>query len=95
VLEVQVSGFEGENLGAEDLVEGCEGRRVERRVKRTSVLIWSREEVRVKMLVGEKGVRVEKRKKRVVRVRLGGRGRRWGDGRIGIPWMEGAARMDL
>lgn len=49
---------------------GVRGRRVERRVKRTSVLICRRDWVRVKMLVGEKGGRVKRRKEIVVRVRI-------------------------
>ncbi len=46
------------------------GRRAERRVKRTSVLICRRDWVRVKMLMGEKVGRVRRRKERVVRVRI-------------------------
>ena len=71
------------------------GRRAERRVKRTSVGIWRREEVRVKMLVGEKGGRVLRRKARVVIVRIRrARETLGGMGRMGIPWMEGAARRE-
>jgi hypothetical protein len=49
---------------------GVRGRRVERRVKRTSVLICRRDWVRVKMLVGEKRGRVKMRKEIVVRMRI-------------------------
>ena len=49
---------------------GVRGRRVERRVKRTSVLICRRDWVRVKMLVGEKGGRVKRRKETVIMVRI-------------------------
>jgi hypothetical protein len=74
---------------------GVRGRRVESRVKRTSVEICRREEVWVKMLGAEKRGSVEMRKKTVAIVRIrrareiGG-----GTGRIGVPWMEGAARNE-
>jgi hypothetical protein len=74
---------------------GIRGRRVERRVKRTSVLICRREEVRVKMLVGAKGGRVLRRKTRDVKVRIRrARETLEGTGRMGIPWMEGAVRRE-
>ena len=75
---------------------GVRGRSAERRVKRTSVGIWSREEVRVKMLVGEKRGRVLRRKTTVVMARIRrARETLGGMGRMGMPWIEGAARMDL
>ena len=71
------------------------GRKAERRVKRTSVGIWRREDVRLNMFSGEKKGRVLMRKaeavmKRIMRARetLGG------TGRIGTPWMAGAARTE-
>lgn len=45
------------------------GRRVARRVKRTSEGVCRREEVRVKMFSGEKNGRVESRARREVRKR--------------------------
>jgi hypothetical protein len=71
------------------------GGREERRVKRTSVGIWRREDVRVKMLGGEKGGRVLRRNARLVIVRIRrARETLGGTGRMGIPWMEGAARRE-
>lgn len=72
------------------------GRRAERRVKRTSVGVWMRDCVRVKMFSGLKRGRVFSRKmadatKRIVRARTTCEG----TGRMDIPWMEGEARIDL
>lgn len=74
---------------------GVSGRRVERRVKRTSVEICRRDEVRVKMFDGEKGGRVLMRKATVVIIRIRRARETFGGvGRMGIPWMEGAARRE-
>ncbi len=71
------------------------GRRAERRVKRTSVGIWRREEVRVKMFGGENRARVFRRNARVVIVRIRRARETFGGmGRMGMPWMEGAARRE-
>ena len=74
---------------------GVSGRRVESRVKSTSVDIWSRELVWLKMLGAENRGRVEMRKIRAVRKSTkSARETARGTGRMGIPWMEGAARME-
>lgn len=71
------------------------GRKAESRVKRTSVGICRREDVRENMFSGEKKGSVFMRKaeavmKRIIRARetLGG------TGRMGMPWMAGAARTE-
>ena len=64
------------------------GRRVEMRVKRTSVGICRRDWVRVKMLDGEKRGRVERRKARVVMKRIRrARETAGGMARIGMLWI--------
>ena len=70
-----------------------DGRSAARRVKRTSVDIWRRDWVRVKMFSGVNWGRVLRRKKsevmkRIVRARETGAGM----GRMGMPWIVGAAR---
>ena len=71
------------------------GRKAKRRVKRTSVGICRRDEVRLNMFSGENRGSVLTRKavavmKSIIRAReiLGG------TGRIGTPWMVGAARTE-
>jgi hypothetical protein len=71
------------------------GRRAERRVKRTSLGIWRREEVRENMFSGEKKGRVLMRKAKAVKKRImRARETFEGTGRIGMPWMAGAARTE-
>lgn len=71
------------------------GRRADRRVKRTSVGIWRREEVREKMFSEEKSGRVFMREAAAVRKRIvRARDTLAGTGRMGIPWMAGAARTE-
>ena len=71
------------------------GRKAERRVKRTSVGIWRREEVKENMFSGEKTGRVLMRKARAVRKRIMRARETLGEtGRMGMPWMAGAARTE-
>ncbi len=71
------------------------GRRAERRVKRTSVGIWRREDVREKMFSGAKTGRVLRRKEtEVMRSMVRARRTAGGAGRMEMPWILGAARTE-
>ena len=71
------------------------GRRAESRVKSTSVGICRREEVKENMFSGEKMGSVVIRKPTAVRRRImRARETLGGTGRMGMPWMVGAARAE-